>query len=179
MCGGGSDNKTTTTQTQSLPPWLEQNYQNLQSQAQGVAATPYQAYDQARVAPLSDAQQKAINTADAMQGNYEGDLNTARIYANQAAGAVAGNYYNPTNFTTQNINVPTITPQQAQAQYAQTHYAPAAAQAQTQYAQAQQAQAQMAQAQYARAQQAGYAQAQAPAAVQAQGIGAMQIGSGH
>jgi hypothetical protein len=178
MCGG-SDNTTTQTQTQSLPPWLQQNYQNLQSQAQGIAATPYQAYDQARIAPLTQGQQQATDTAQAMQGNYEGDLNTARTYGNMAAGNVAGNYYTPQTYTTQGIHIPTITPQQAQAQYAQAQYAPAAAQAGTQYAQAQSAQAQQAQAQYAQAQQAGVAQAQAPGNVQAQGVGAMQIGSGH
>lgn len=83
MCKGGGSSKgsTTTTQVNSLDPAISQAYQDLVTQAKGVASTPYEAYQGQLVAGLTPQQQQAISQIDALQGMAQPYYNTAAQYA--------------------------------------------------------------------------------------------------
>jgi hypothetical protein len=100
MGGGKSGSSNTTTSTTSPPAWLNSAYQSLVSQAQNVAATPYQNYSGQMVAPLNANQNAAINTTANAQGMTQPYTNAA------ASGIAAGSqaiYPQLQQFNSQNL----------------------------------------------------------------------------
>lgn len=82
MCGKGS-NTTTSASTTSAAPQATSAYQALLDRAQGVAATPYQAYTGELTAPINSQQQAGISGINAASGQ-------AQPAINQALGLAAG-----------------------------------------------------------------------------------------
>jgi hypothetical protein len=90
----GSKAPTTSSST-AAPAWLQQNLQDVQSRAQGVASTPYQAYGGQLTESLNQTQQTGIN-------GITGAIGASVPYYQEGSGQVragfdttanAGNYY--------------------------------------------------------------------------------------
>lgn len=80
----GKGNNTTTTSSTSAPdPTAAADYQALLQKAQGVAATPYQAYSGELTAPVNSQQQAGIAGINA-------NANSAAPYVQNAAGMIQG-----------------------------------------------------------------------------------------
>jgi len=113
---GSPPPSTTTygTSTTGIPQFMSDYTQGLLSKANAVAAEPYQAYDQPRLAEFTPEQQQAFSGTAAMQGQYQPNINnalnltteagtanplgTAQSYLNtatQTAPQVVGSYMNP------------------------------------------------------------------------------------
>ena len=82
MCGKGS-NTTQSSSSTSAAPQATSAYQALLDRAQGVAATPYQAYTGELTAPINSQQQAGISGINAASGQ-------AQPVINQALGLAAG-----------------------------------------------------------------------------------------
>jgi hypothetical protein len=99
MCFGGGDSTTNVYQQQQIPAWVENYAQGNVNLAANLAERPYQPYQGPRVAPLSEQQRGAIQSAEANQGAYLPTLNQAQgLLAGNAArnfGDVATSYMNP------------------------------------------------------------------------------------
>lgn len=63
--------------TQDLPTWYSDYTQGLISRANAIAAEPYRAYTQPRIAGLDPAQQFAYQSALGLQGQYQPTIDTA------------------------------------------------------------------------------------------------------
>src|SRR6184192_798138 len=87
--GGGGD--ATQTQKFEPPDYTKQGWQDLLSNAQGVAAQPYQQYAGMQVAPWNGLQQNASNFIQDRAANGAPDLNAARGAATNIA---SGDYLN-------------------------------------------------------------------------------------
>jgi hypothetical protein len=96
LCGG---NTQTTTSQQTTTPANLAGLQNIFSQVQGAAATPYTPYSGELTAPVNAQQQSGIAAVNAGANSAQPYYNTAAGYATQAgapisAGAIQ-NYSNP------------------------------------------------------------------------------------
>lgn len=89
--GGGSSN---STQVQSIPPWLEQSYQQSVDRANAVSNEPTPIYQGQRIANTTAPTQQAYDTAEAGVGAYKPVYNAG--VANTAA---AGQQFNPDDFS--------------------------------------------------------------------------------
>jgi hypothetical protein len=87
MCGGGSQQTSTTTTR--LPAWLEERYRDLLERGEEVADLPYVAYGGPRLAPFSADQEAAFQGIRDASGIYGADLDRAREYAGIAAAPMA------------------------------------------------------------------------------------------
>jgi hypothetical protein len=103
MCGKGS-NTTSTSSSTSASPQATSAYQNLLNRAQGVAATPYQAYTGELTAPINSQQQAGISGINAASGQAQPAINQALGLAAGAANPLTAaqiqQYQNP---YTQNV----------------------------------------------------------------------------
>ena len=75
---------STTTYTSSLPPWHAEAWQDLYNNSKTVAATPYKAYEQPRVAGLNSDQLGAMDMVRGNTGSYQPGLNAAQANLNGA-----------------------------------------------------------------------------------------------
>ncbi|CAB5220069.1 hypothetical protein UFOVP237_68 [uncultured Caudovirales phage] len=115
---GSPPPSTTTygTSTTGIPQFMSDYTQGLLSKANAVASEPYQAYGGQRLADFTQPQQQAFAGTQAMQGQYQPNINnalaltteagqvnplgTAQSYLNtaaQSAPQVVGSYMNPYN----------------------------------------------------------------------------------
>jgi hypothetical protein len=115
---GSPPPSTTTygTSTTGIPQFMSDYTQGLLSKANAVADQPYQAYGGPRLADFTQPQQQAFAGTQAMQGQYQPNINnalnltteagqvnplgTAQSYLNtaaQSAPSVVGSYMNPYN----------------------------------------------------------------------------------
>jgi hypothetical protein len=103
MCGKGS-NTSTSSSTTSAAPQATSAYQALLDRAQGVAATPYQAYTGELTAPINSQQQAGISGINAASGQAQPAINQALGLAAGAANPLTAaqiqQYQNP---YTQNV----------------------------------------------------------------------------
>jgi hypothetical protein len=103
MCGKGS-NTTSTSSSTSASPQATAAYQALLDRAQGVAATPYQAYTGELTAPINSQQQAGISGINAASGQAQPAINQALGLAAGAANPLTAaqiqQYQNP---YTQNV----------------------------------------------------------------------------
>jgi hypothetical protein len=103
MCGKGQ-NTTSSASTTSASPQATSAYQNLLNRAQGVAATPYQAYTGELTAPINSQQQAGISGINAASGQAQPAINQALGLAAGAANPLTAaqiqQYQNP---YTQNV----------------------------------------------------------------------------
>ena len=83
----GSKSQTSTSSTAPNPQAM-QLYQNLLTQAQGVAATPYQAYGGQLVAPVNQQQGAGIANINQYAGAAQPAIQTAEGMATQAASPI-------------------------------------------------------------------------------------------
>lgn len=102
-CGGGGKGGSggTTTTTSGPPQWLQNAYQGLLGQAQGVASTPYQPYTGQLVAPFTQDQVTAGNTIASTQGMTAPYTNSAQTDINAGTQAIYPQLqqYNQTNLS--------------------------------------------------------------------------------
>lgn len=87
----GQTPPATTTDTQtgtSLPAWYNSYLSTLANVGAGIAATPYQSYGGARIAPQDPQEQQAYDYMGANATNWQGPLQQAQ----GAAGSVAGGF---------------------------------------------------------------------------------------
>ncbi len=73
LCSSPQPNPNTTqniTTTTQLPAWYQTYLTNLMSQAQNVAATPYQAYPGQQVADQNSSQTSALQSVNGLQGAF-------------------------------------------------------------------------------------------------------------
>lgn len=78
---------STQTQTREIPAWLEQGSQQAVGIAQGIADRPYTAYEDQRIAGLSEAERLAGERAIGESGAYQTDLERSRALTEQGAQA--------------------------------------------------------------------------------------------
>lgn len=88
------------------PGWVNTAAQNLYTQGQTAAATPYN-YTGPLVAPVGGNQRLAINSAASQPGAYDSTYNTAENLYNQSATPYTATY-NPSTISTQNFNTSDI-----------------------------------------------------------------------
>lgn len=69
--------------TQNLPTWYSDYTQGLISRANAIAAEPYQAYTNPRIAPLDPAQQVAYHSALGLEQQYAPTMQSAINFAQQ------------------------------------------------------------------------------------------------
>lgn len=69
--------------TQNLPTWYSDYTQGLISRANAIAAEPYRAYTNPRIAPLDPAQQVAYHAALGLEGQYAPTMQSAIGFAQQ------------------------------------------------------------------------------------------------
>lgn len=81
----GKNTTTTNASTTSANPQAAQDYTSLLNQAQGVAATPYQAYTGELTAPVNSQQQTGIGGINAASGQAQPAVNQALGIAGAAA----------------------------------------------------------------------------------------------
>jgi len=82
----GSPPQSVTTYgetTTDLPTWYSDYTQGLISRANAIAAEPYQAYTQPRIAPLDYGQTQAYNKTFGLEGQYTPTMNAAIYSATQ------------------------------------------------------------------------------------------------
>jgi len=84
--GGGGGQSTNSTQVQSIPPWLEQSYQEAVDRARSVSQEEPPIYQGQRLTTFSDPSLQAFETAEAGVGRYDpvynaGVANTAQSAA--------------------------------------------------------------------------------------------------
>ena len=96
MCGSGKGGSSSSSSTNSTTPpaYLNSAYQNLVSNAQSTASTPYSAYSGQLVAPMNGTQNQAINQVMGAQG-------IENPYLNMATNAVSTSQTNPWSTTQQ------------------------------------------------------------------------------
>ena len=83
MSGGGGSTNTTTTQSGPPQAFIDA-FQNVNNQAQQVAATPYTPYPGNTVAPMAPDQTAALSGAENVQGIAAPYINTAAQYINNS-----------------------------------------------------------------------------------------------
>lgn len=102
-CGSGGKGSSggTTTTTSDPPQWLQDAYQGLLGQAQGVASTPYQPYTGQLIAPFTQDQVTAGNTIASTQGMTAPYTNSAQTDINAGTQAIYPQLqqYNQTNLS--------------------------------------------------------------------------------
>lgn len=105
---GGGKSGATQTQAKSMPAWLSTDWQNLASDAQTQAATPFQAYTGQSTAPLSTDEQTAFQSLRDLMGSsnsiYANSQNTLGNVINRATnGPSAGDIQGLMNPYTQDV----------------------------------------------------------------------------
>ena len=98
MCGSKTPKTTTTTQINTPPAQVLQNYQEVYDAAKQVAGTPFQPYQGQMVAPLGDRQNAALDTIDNAQGMMLPFIGQAAGYANLGAQNI-----NPMDFSNEAV----------------------------------------------------------------------------
>jgi len=81
--------------TQDLPTWYSDYTQGLISRANAIAAEPYQAYTNPRIAALDPAQQMAYHSALGLEQQYAPTMQSALQAAQQGSSGSALNQANP------------------------------------------------------------------------------------
>jgi hypothetical protein len=94
--GSKTTGQTNSSQTYTPPPQVMQNYQAVTSQAQNVAATPFQSFSGQLVAPVNQQQEAGINAVNEASGIQDP--------FNDAAGGLAASSATPINPETVNAN---------------------------------------------------------------------------
>lgn len=74
-----------TTQTREIPEWLRGGSEHAVGRAREIADRPYEAYQDQRIAGLSEGEQTAIDRAQAQGQDYQSDLTRARGLTEQGA----------------------------------------------------------------------------------------------
>ncbi len=76
---------STQTQTREIPSWLREGSEQAVGIAQGIATRPYEGYGGERIAGMSEAERMALDRAQTMGQDYQGDLTRARELTEQGA----------------------------------------------------------------------------------------------